>query len=232
MRAYADARLLYQRGQYRDAVKRLEEARVLDPTAKELIYNLALVHEKLAELEPALRYMRMYVAMESDPVEKERAEKAAERLEGAKSDLDRKALAEAAPPSATQEPPPLQPPATVLTPSRRGRLDYLTLGAAGVSVAALGVGTFFGVSALSTSPSEPTTTRGGASVRSLREEAKGAHEKAIVADIGFGIALAAGAAAAILYFTRTEDTALHTGASRRPSWSSFRPSPQGLEVAF
>lgn len=220
MKAYAEARVLYQRGQYREAVKRLEEARVLDPTAKELVYNLALVHEKLGELDDALRYTKMYAAIETDPGERERAEKTVERLEGARKDLAAKKepVVEAPPqaplvvPSAAPPPPP--------PPARRGRLDAWTIGAAGVSVVGLGAGTFFGISALSQSPNDPTTSRGGSSVQSLRDDASSAHGKAIVADVGFGIAVVAGAAAAILYFTRTEpagQTAL---------------SPRGLEVSF
>lgn len=220
MKAYAEARGLYGRGQYRDAVKRLEEARVLDPTAKELVYNLALVHEKLGELDDALRYMKMYVGMETDPAERERAEKAVERLEGARKDLAKKAEPAAEPPPQqplivpSAHPPPPPPPA------RRGRLDAWTIGAAGVSVVGLGAGTFFGLSALSQTPNDPTTSRGGSSVQSLRDDASGAHGKAILADVGFGVALVAGAAAAILYFTRNEpapQTAL---------------SPRGLEVSF
>lgn len=223
MKAYAEARVLYQRGQYRDAVKRLEEARVLDPTAKELVYNLALVHEKLGELDEALRYTKMYAAIETDPAERERAEKTVERLEGARKDL----AAKTAKKEPTDEPPPqaalVVPTAAPPPPSpppRRGRLDAWTIGAAGVSVVGLGAGTFFGISALSQSPNDPTTSRGGNTMQSLRDDASSAHGKAIVADIGFGVAVVAGAAAVILYFTRTEPAAQTAFSSR------------GLEVSF
>jgi hypothetical protein len=227
MRAYADARALYQQGRYRDAVKRLEEARVLDPAAKELPYNLALVHEKLGELDDAVRYMTMYAAMETDPVEKERAEKAVERLEGARKDLAAHEETPAAPPPppADTAPPPVvtaapPPPA----PPPRGRLDKWTIGTAGLSVVALGAGTFFGVSALRQSPNDPTTSPSGTTVAELRDDASSAHRKATMADIGFGVAIAAGAAAVILYFTRRE--------TRPGAAAHAAPPARGLEVRF
>jgi tetratricopeptide (TPR) repeat protein len=233
MTAYADARALYQQGRYRDAVKRLEEARVLDPAAKELPYNLALVHEKLGELDDAVRYMTMYAAMETDPVEKERAEKAVERLEGARKDLaahEEKPPAPPPPPEETAAPPaviaPPPPP-----PAPRGKLDKWTIGTAGLSVVALGAGTFFGVSALRQSPNDPTTSPGGTTVGQLREDASEAHRNATMADVGFGVAIAAGAAAIILYFTR-RDTRRDTGAGHSGNPGHAAASARGLEVQF
>src|SRR6187399_432302 len=64
----------YSRGRYRDAIAELEAARRLDPAGKDLVYNLALVHEKLGELEVALAYLRRYLGMERDPDERARTE--------------------------------------------------------------------------------------------------------------------------------------------------------------
>ena len=44
-----EAKDLYERGLYRRAIAKLEAAIELDPDGKELVYNLALIHEKLAE---------------------------------------------------------------------------------------------------------------------------------------------------------------------------------------
>ena len=50
------ASALYEKGRYRAAIEKLEAALALDPTGKELVYNLALIHEKLAELDAAHAY--------------------------------------------------------------------------------------------------------------------------------------------------------------------------------
>src|SRR5438270_111868 len=60
--AYQAALELYRNGQYRAAIDKLEEARRLDPTAKELPYNLGMVHEKLGALDDAIRFFEQYVA--------------------------------------------------------------------------------------------------------------------------------------------------------------------------
>ena len=73
----------YRDGEYRAAAERLRRALALDPGSRDLVYNLALVTEKLGDLEGALEQFRRLQRMESDPAEMERVERAIRRLEGA-----------------------------------------------------------------------------------------------------------------------------------------------------
>src|ERR1700679_784301 len=83
---------LYQAGSYREAIVELDAARALDPKAKDLVFNLAIVHEKLAEVDEALRYARIYVQMDLEPAERARAETYIKRLEGAKNEVVKRPL--------------------------------------------------------------------------------------------------------------------------------------------
>src|SRR5438105_2475762 len=49
---------LYERGEYRAAIAKLEAAVELDPKGAELVYNLGLIHERLGEIELAEGYYR------------------------------------------------------------------------------------------------------------------------------------------------------------------------------
>ena len=82
-----EAKALYERGVYRRAIAKLEAALALDPNGKELIYNLALIHEKLAEADVAETYYLRYIEMETEPVARERAEAIVKRLRGAKNNI-------------------------------------------------------------------------------------------------------------------------------------------------
>jgi tetratricopeptide (TPR) repeat protein len=87
--AYQEALKLYKSGQYRAAVDKLVEARKLDPTAKELPYNLGLLYEKLGEIDNAIRSFELYLNLETDDEEKERVRGILQRLEGARAELNR-----------------------------------------------------------------------------------------------------------------------------------------------
>jgi len=184
----------YSRGRYRDAIAELEEARRLDPSGKDLVYNLALVHEKLGELTQALAYLKRYLAMETDAEERARTEASILRLEGALREGDAEAL-ESAPsaPSAATAPLPPAPP---------GRLDAWVWGTAGVAISALVVGAVLGLRALALSPGPGDGTGGSRSVDDVRSDAHAAHGSAIGADIAFGVAGVSAAAATLLYFGR------------------------------
>src|SRR5262245_44887069 len=58
------AKDLYAAGSYREAVVELEAARALDPKAKDLVFNLGIVHEKLAKYDEAITYFRQYMDMD------------------------------------------------------------------------------------------------------------------------------------------------------------------------
>ncbi len=189
---FKKARELYQQGSYRDALGELEAAHTLDPQAKDLVFNLSLVTEKLGRIDDALRYMRMYSEMNLDGGERVRAESAIRRLEGAKREKP-----EVVPT------PPTPPPAPTPEPPSRGRLDVWTYTAAGVAVAGFTVGTIFGIKATSDKPAAGFTTgSGGMSYASVQAKQDTAHSEAVLADVCFAVGIAATVSTAVLYFAR------------------------------
>lgn len=203
---FSEAKDLYKRGQYRAAVTKLEEARRLDPGAKELVYNLALVHEKLFEVDKAIPFFELYLTLEQDEDERARVRAVVKRLEGARADLEKQRKAEAAAASASASaahpaPPPAPPAAQE---RRRGKLDAWVYTAGGVSAIALLGGVYFGVRALGSNPGS-TKTGPDKSIRELQEDADATKSSATNADISLAIAIAAGGAAAGLYLLRTRE---------------------------
>jgi tetratricopeptide (TPR) repeat protein len=200
-RLHDEARELYDAGEYRKAIEKLEQALALDPEGKELVYNLGLIHEKLAEPLEAERWFRRYLEVETDPALRERTQRALKRIEGVKRDQAaaraRQAQSATAAPPAPQGVPAPPPPAT---PSSRpvGTWVWLT---GGVAVSALIVGNAFAISAVSKSPGNDARTGGGVGVADLQADADAAHSRAIVADVSFVVALLAGAASAYLYLS-------------------------------
>lgn len=197
---FSEAKDLYKRGQYRAAVSKLEEARKLDPAAKELVYNLALVHEKLSEVDKAISFFELYLTLEKDEEERSRVRAIVKRLEGARSDLEKKRAAEAAASaSAAPPPPPAPPPAE--PEQKRGKLDGWVYGAGGLSAVALLSGAYFGVKALSTNPGSPKTSR-DKSIKELQQDTDATKVNAANADVSLAIAIVAGSAAVGLYYFR------------------------------
>jgi tetratricopeptide (TPR) repeat protein len=210
------ARELYNAGSYRDAIVELEDAHTLDPTAKDLVYNLALVNEKLGRIDEALKYMHLYLdrpEMNLEPAERTRAEGAIRRLEGAKQQTAPTPAPTVAPAPTVTAPPP-EP--------GHGRIDALTIGAATIAVGGFVVGTVFGIQAMGDKPQPGTVTQSPGSYAELERQGNDAHDKAIIADIGFGIGIVATIGTAILYFARTKPTAAaspktgKTGVTLRP----------------
>lgn len=192
----------YRSGKYRDALDELEKAYGLDPTGKDLVYNLAIVSEKLGRLDDAIHYLTRYITLETDEQEIERVRDMIRRLEGARAEL------------APQAPPPLFPakPCPVNAPppeprrptSPPGKLDEWVYATGGISIAALLVGTVFGVRALARDPYGERTGN-GVSVRDLERRVEEAERLARVADIAFAVSLISGSGAALLYFGRTPE---------------------------
>lgn len=200
---FSEAKELYKRGQYRAAVAKLEEARRLDPAAKELVYNLALVHEKLSEVDKSISFFELYLTLEKDEEERARVRAIVKRLEGARADLEKKRAAEAAAASASAErAPPPEPPRE--PERRRGKLDTWVYAAGGVSAVALLSGVYFGVKALGSNPGSTKTGR-DKSIRELQEDADATKAHATNADVSLAIALVAGGTAAGLYFLRSRE---------------------------
>ena len=194
------ARADYARGAYREAIGELEAAHTLDPNAKDLVFNLGVVHEKLADIDDALKWFRVYVTMSLTPAEHDRADAYIRRLEGAQKEIEAKQAAASASTSAT--PPPSPPPET---PSN-GRIDALTIGAASVSAAALVFGIVMGVKAESDKPPPSFVTGKNGTYSDLVNRTNQAHSEAVAADIGFGTAVVFAAAATYLYFARPRTT--------------------------
>jgi tetratricopeptide (TPR) repeat protein len=203
---YLRARELYKQGSYREAIVELEAALALDPDAKDLVFNLGVVHEKLANIDDAIRYFKRYSQMDLSPAERERCDAYLKRLEGAKKELDAKLAAQRAA-AERPAPPPAPPP-----PPPRGRVDALTVGAAAVGIVGLSLGTFFAVKATSDRPpaSGYVTGRDG-SYDDLARQADDAHSSAIKADLFFVVGVGGTVAAALLYFLRPR----HDPAPRR-----------------
>jgi hypothetical protein len=228
---FEKARAFYGQGAYRDAVVELEAAHALDPNAKDLVFNLGVVHEKLSDIEEALKWFRLYTTMDLVPQERDRADAYVRRLEGAKKELEEKQATppppESTPPAAgpAGQPSAVQPPSgpVLATPPASpqsppppvaGRVDGLTVSAATVSAAGLIAGVVLAVKAeLDRPPSNYMTGRDG-TYQHLRSMQDTAHFEALLADVGFGVALVAGVSTAYLYFGRSQDVpATSTGST-------------------
>lgn len=222
------AKELYASGAYREAIAELEQARTLDPKAKDLVFNLGIVHEKLGRFDEAITFFRQYIEMETvSAPERAKAENVIKRIEGAKRELPVAPVAggAASGAAATTEPPPTAPQDT-----KPGRIDVATVTAGSIAIVGLGVGTAFGIMALANQPGadEFTTGRDG-SYEALRTKANDANTQAIVADIGFGVGIAAALVTAYLYFGRPREakTKPETQARLLHLLPSAAPVPSG-----
>jgi tetratricopeptide (TPR) repeat protein len=213
---FTKARGLYQAGSYREAIGELEAAFALDPTGKDLVFNLGVVHEKLGDIDDALKYFHRYEQMELDPQERSRADAFIKRLEGAKREVK--------PPPEPQPLPP--PPPKQEEPPKHGRIDVLTIGAAVIAAGGIGTGVFFGLRATSNRPSSGYVTGKDGSFGDLQAQADKAHTDAIISDVGFAVGVVAAGAAAYLYFARTRDSHPRSGSIT----VSATPTPGGGAV--
>jgi tetratricopeptide (TPR) repeat protein len=205
------AKDLYQTGAYREAIAELTQARGLDPKAKDLVFNLGIVHEKLGKFDEAITDFRQYMEMDGvTAAERAKAENIIKRIEGAKREV----------PAATPAPgttAPVEPTPPPADETAHGRIDAATIVAGSVAVVGLGLGATFGVLALSNKPSGFVTGRDGSYV-DLQAQASDAHTQAIVADVGFGVGIVAAAVTAYLYFGRTK---VEPRVAREPKRTGF-----------
>lgn len=169
----------YRAGKYRRALGELEEALERDPGGKDLVFNLALVQEKLGDLAGAIASLERFQSMEKDPKELERASQTIRRLRGAQAEL----LAAAAPA-------PVWAPAPCPPPRVRGKFDGWVIGTGSLALASLLVGTVFGVRVLT--------------LDAATEQSR-ARDAAIIADVALATGLIAGAGSVALYFGRFAD---------------------------
>ena len=215
----ADA--LYRNGNYGEAIAELDKALALDPTAKILVHNLGVVHERAGDIDLALRYFRDYSKLELSPEEREKNQRDLRRLEGAKRELDDRRERERVVPGV---------PETKVAAPPNGRIDALTITSAAVAGAGLVWGTLWGIKATSDKPASGFVTGKNGTFTDLSNEVTKAHREAIFADIGFGVAIAGGVAAALLFALRPKDVpASPTG--DKPSISAI-PLRSGGALVF
>jgi tetratricopeptide (TPR) repeat protein len=183
---------LYRAGKYAGALVELERAARLDPDGKDLFFNLALVHEKLGQLPQAIAALERFRELEPDPGERERARVGIERLQGAEQ-----VGTKPAPAAAPCPPPPAQPAA-------RRPPSPVVLGAASLGLASLVVGAIFGLKALNDDVGDARTSA-SFSVEQLRERGRRASAEALVADLAFAVAGAAGGTAFFVWLFEPAD---------------------------
>jgi tetratricopeptide (TPR) repeat protein len=186
----------YRAGRYRAAIQALNSAIVLDPNSKDLFFNLALVYEKLGELDRAIVALGRYVELESDPAEVKRATQAIARMRGAR--------VEAASPIAP-EPVAVAPPlrvenrASAPLPRASSGVDGWIVGGAALVAGAALAGMVFGVQALALEPEDTRT-------RTDRERARKAEQAARIANVAFSLSLLTGAGTTLLWVVRAPES--------------------------
>jgi tetratricopeptide (TPR) repeat protein len=195
---FTKGRALYQAGSYREAIVELDAARALDPKAKDLVFNLGVVHEKLGDIDEALRYVRLYSQMDLEPAERARAESYITRLEGAKSEVLARKAAEARQAAAAAHGP------EAANARVRGRLDVATVVVGVGALAAAATGGVFGIKAVVDKPTNFVTGKDG-TLADLQHLESTAHTEAVVSDACFVGAVAGAVAATVLYFGRYRD---------------------------
>ena len=124
------------------------------------------------------------------------------------------------------------PPSSSASPSvpaaalEKGRFDGWVVGAGAVGLVGLVAGAYFGISAVSGAPGNPTTGPGGKTIDELQSDGRRAHQNAQVADVAFGVAIAGGVSAALLSFLRDKAGPPSAAALLRPA------RPPSLELRF
>jgi hypothetical protein len=112
-----------------------------------------------------------------------------------------------------------------------GRLDGLTVAGMGVTAAGLAFGIVMAVRARLDEPPPNVVTQGGSgnTYKALVNRQDTAHKEAVLADIGFGVALVGAVATASLFFGRSRTSAPATTGSTTVSAVPMR-SGGGLFV--
>lgn len=217
-----EARTLYQHGAYRAAILRLEAAAALDPEGKELVYNLAVIHEKLGEIERAEDYFRRYLEMEALPKEREEVEAILKRLAGAKRELAGPRAPALPSRSPSTRPEALQSsfysaPAGARASSGGGPWVLVS---GGIAAGSLVIGGVFASLAVAKDPGSRPRTGGGVTIADLQADASAAHRCAVVADIALVVAGLSGVAALAMYLSPSEP------AAGQPAQQPLRQAPR------
>lgn len=210
---YQHGRELYQLGQYTEAVTELERALALDPNEPVLLYNLALVHEKLDHFDDAIGYLRRYRDSGIAGEELERVEATIRRLEGARQH----APAEVVQPRVIHVPVPVEVPGRRPAPPSFGRADALFFVTAAVAGAALATTAVTGAMALSEETEVDRYTVGDDGGLGGREaHVKNANDLALAADVALTVGGVLAVTATLLYALRRGDPEREPAPATRP----------------
>ena len=195
---YRSGRALYLEGRYDEAVVELEQALALDPNAPILLYNIALVYEKLARFERAVEYLRRYQETEEGGQEHERVDAAIRRIQGAARHRSEHPVA---PPRVVHVPMPVPTP---VGPERSlGRADGWFWTAMGFSGVALAAAAIAGGLAVSTDADVQRFVLGETGTRADRQGLiDRTNNLALAADISLGTCLVSAAVGMLLYALR------------------------------
>ncbi|KFE65322.1 Tetratricopeptide repeat domain protein [Hyalangium minutum] len=210
---------LYNAGKYREAAEVLKKAQEAQPNSK-LIYNIARAYEQAGDLRESLSYYQQYVGQnteEADPTLLKRSALAIDRLRvlidkeakaAAEAEVERKRLQEQADASrrkAEEEQAAARRAEEVsrqqqkaeqeraLADYRRSRVIAFSLG--GLSAVSLGGGLFFGLQARDARTKFDDATN----LDGKQTAADTTRSKALLADIGMGVGLAAAIGAIIVF---------------------------------
>jgi tetratricopeptide (TPR) repeat protein len=180
-----EAKLLYARGKYNEAVAKLKQALELDSEATVLYYNLGLIEEKLGHIDTALVYFRRCLELESSPEERLRLAKAIKRLEGARTYVAWDDNNQTAPVLVRE----------IQTERVQSKGESTLLPWAYVTGATTLAATVIGVAlasrASTVDPGDTPTTTVGSTPEQLQDQANEAHRLAIAADVSLSVAGAA-----------------------------------------
>ena len=201
---------LYAEGSYDDAIVALKEAYDLSHRPA-LLFNIANAYERLGRYEEALLYLNQYAPSAPDHQQhivlkriralEQRAEERRDRdRTGTPAAPPAPAATEGTPPTASgsalpqaASPDPLD--ATSSSTEATGRTPVLGYAIGGAGLVAIGVGTVFGISASSLRSDAEGQCRGNGDVllcpASARDALSDANSRALVADIAWGLGLAA-----------------------------------------
>jgi len=198
-RRYHNGRQLYEEGRYSEAVVELEAALALDPDEPVLLYNLALVQEKLGHYDEAIGALRRMLQGEIPDDERARAESAIRRLEGARtySAPPRPEVIRVPVPVEVERPPPQ---------GSFGRADTVFFVAVGATAAALVTTAIAGALALSAETDVDRFVLGETGDLDDRQAVVDrADSLALVADVALVVTAVAAVSGTLLYALRRGD---------------------------
>lgn len=202
---YDSAKAHFKAGRFKEAKADLEAARALDPDSPNLVFNLARATERMGEKAEALTYYREYEAMvEAGSPEQAEANEIIRRLE--------RELLEPASVAPVAEPAP-EPASEPEAEGGDGAwVPPVLLGTAGVLTVS---GVVFGVLALGQkSAAEDATTKSAYDSAASKRTAF-----AVVSDVSFVGAAAAGAVGLVMLLTGDDEDEQHAGALRMTPWA-------------